>query len=80
MLRDARDDRLHPLRNRNLTLGVVASGVAGSALDTYVFLVLAFGSSSLAAFYTGTFIAKVYMVAAGGIVTAGRRRLPPVLA
>jgi uncharacterized PurR-regulated membrane protein YhhQ (DUF165 family) len=68
-----------PLRNRNLTAGVIASGVAGSALDTYVFLVLAFGSSSLAAFFAGTFIAKVYMVAAGGLVTAGRRRLLPVL-
>jgi uncharacterized PurR-regulated membrane protein YhhQ (DUF165 family) len=64
-----------PLRNRNLTLGVALSGTVGNALDSWLFLTLAFGST---AFFPGQFIGKSWMIALGTLLTAGRRRLLPV--
>lgn len=66
-----------PLRNRNLTLGVALSATVGNAIDSYLFLALAFGSQ---AFFLGNFIGKLEMIAVGVVVTAFRRRLAPVVA
>lgn len=66
-----------PIRKRSLTLGVGLSGVVGSALDSYIFLTIAFGSL---AFFPGQFWAKVMMVGIGTVLTAGRRKLLPVIA
>lgn len=65
-----------PIRKRSLTTGVALSGVVGSALDSYIFLTIAFGSL---AFFPGQFWAKVMMVGVGTVLTAGRRKLLPVL-
>ncbi len=65
-----------PLRNRNLTLGVGLSATIGNALDSYVFLALAFGSQ---AFFLGQFIGKSEMIALGTVVTFTRRRLLPIV-
>ena len=66
-----------PLRKRRLTLGVGLSATVGNALDSYVFLALAFGSQS---FFLGQFIGKGEMIALGTILTLGRRRLLPAAA
>jgi len=66
-----------PLRNRNLTLGVALSGTVGNALDSFLFLALAFGSQ---AFFLGQFIGKSEMILAGTALTLFRRRLVPVAA
>lgn len=66
-----------PIRKRSLTLGVALSGSVGIALDSYVFLSLAFGSL---AFLDGQMIGKAEALAAGVLLTAGRRRLVPVTA
>ena len=65
-----------PLRNRNLSLGVALSATVGNALDSYVFLTLAFGSLT---FFLGQFIGKSEMIAVGTALTLVRRRLLPVL-
>lgn len=66
-----------PIRRRNAPLGVLLSGTAGAALDSYVFLTIAFGSL---AFFDGQLIAKMYVVAVGSVVTIFRRRIAPVAA
>ena len=66
-----------PVRRRNLTLGVGLSATAGNALDSYLFLALAFGSQ---AFFVGQFIGKSETVAIGTVVTLARRRLLPAVA
>jgi uncharacterized PurR-regulated membrane protein YhhQ (DUF165 family) len=66
-----------PLRNRNLTLGVALSGTVGNAIDSWLFLQLAFGSQ---AFFVGQFIGKAEMIAVGTLLTLGRRRLLPAAA
>lgn len=66
-----------PLRNRNLTAGVLASGMVGNALDSWLFLTLAFGST---AFFWGNFIGKAEMILVGGFLTALRRYALPVTA
>lgn len=66
-----------PLRNRSLTVGVVASGMVGNALDSWLFLTLAFGST---AFFWGNFIGKAEMIIVGGSITALRRYTLPVAA
>jgi queuosine precursor transporter len=63
-----------PIRNRNLTLGVALSATVGNALDSYVFLSLAFGSLT---FFLGQFIGKSEMIALGTVLTFARRRLLP---
>jgi uncharacterized PurR-regulated membrane protein YhhQ (DUF165 family) len=65
-----------PLRRRNLPLAVGLSATVGNALDSYVFLALAFGSQ---AFFLGQFIGKSEMIALGTALTLVRRRLVPVL-
>lgn len=47
-----------PLRKRNLSLAVLASGVVGAAVDSAVFLWLAFGSLD---FIAGQLIGKLWM-------------------
>jgi len=64
-----------PLRRRNLTLGVALSATAGNALDSYVFLTLAFSST---AFFWGQFWGKSEAIAFGLLLTLARRRLAPV--
>ena len=66
-----------PLRKRSLKLGVAVSGTAGNALDSWLFLQLAFSSQ---AFFAGQFIGKSEMIALGAILTLGRRRLLPAAA
>jgi hypothetical protein len=66
-----------PLRKRSLTAGVAVSATAGNALDSYLFLALAFGSQ---AFFLGQFIGKGEMIALGTLLTLGRRRLLPACA
>lgn len=66
-----------PLRNRNLTAGVLASGMVGNALDSWLFLTLAFGST---AFFWGNFVGKAEMIVVGGALTAARRAWVPVTA
>ena len=66
-----------PLRRRSLTLGVGLSATVGNALDSFVFLAIAFGSQ---AFFVGQFVGKSWMVLAGTILTLTRRRLAPVAA
>ncbi|MFL5955081.1 MAG: VUT family protein [Gaiellaceae bacterium] len=63
-----------PLRNRNLTLGVALSATVGNAVDSYVFLTLAFSST---AFFWGQFWGKNEAIAAGVLLTLLRRRLVP---
>lgn len=66
-----------PFRRRNLTLGVALSATIGNALDSLLFLWIAFGSLS---FFAGQFIGKSEMIAAGTLLTLARRRLVPVAA
>src|SRR6266568_4311784 len=66
-----------PLRRRNLTLGVALSATVGNALDSWLFLQLAFGSQ---AFFVGQFIGKSEMIALGTVLTLWRRRLLPAAA
>ena len=66
-----------PLRSWNLTAGVFASGTVGNAIDSYLFLSLAFGSE---AFFLGQFIGKSEMILLGTALTLFRRRLAPVYA
>ena len=61
-----------PLRKRRLTRGVGLSATVGNALDSYIFLALAFGSQ---AFFLGQFIGKSEMIALGAVLTFARRRL-----
>src|SRR5213075_2068506 len=66
-----------PLRKRSLTLGVALSGTVGNALDSWLFLQLAFASQS---FFVGQFIGKGEMIALGTVLTLGRRWLLPAAA
>jgi len=66
-----------PLRKRSLTAGVLASGMVGNALDSWLFLTLAFGST---AFFWGNFVGKAEMIAVGAALTAVRRYALPVAA
>lgn len=64
-----------PIRKRRLALGVLASGMVGNAVDSALFLYLAFGSL---AYWQGTFIGKAEMICLGAALTAARRRRFPV--
>lgn len=66
-----------PLRKRSLTFGVLASGMVGNALDSWLFLTLAFGST---AFFWGNFVGKAEMILVGVALTFARRRVLPVTA
>ena len=63
-----------PLRRRSLSLGVALSATIGNALDSYVFLTLAFSST---AFFWGQFWGKSEAIAVGVALTLARRRLAP---
>jgi len=63
-----------PVRNWNFTAGVALSATVGNAVDSLLFLGLAFGSQ---AFFLGQFIGKSEMIAVGTLLTLGRRRLLP---
>lgn len=64
-----------PLRRRSLTLGVAFSATVGNAIDSWLFLILAFGSE---AFFPGNFVGKFEMIAVGVALTAARRAVLPV--
>jgi uncharacterized PurR-regulated membrane protein YhhQ (DUF165 family) len=64
-----------PLRRRSFTLGVALSATVGNAIDSYVFLTLAFSST---AFFWGQFWGKSEAIAAGVVLTLARRRVAPV--
>jgi queuosine precursor transporter len=64
-----------PLRRRSLSLGVALSATVGNAIDSYIFLTLAFSST---AFFWGQFWGKSEAIAAGVALTLARRRLAPV--
>lgn len=60
-----------PLREKRLGLAVLASGIVGAAVDSAVFLWLAFGSLD---FIAGQIVGKLWMsLAAGGLLVAMRR-------
>jgi hypothetical protein len=63
-----------PLRRRSLTIGVALSATVGNALDSFLFLQLAFASQ---AFFPGNFLGKMEMIAVGVALTAARRRWVP---
>jgi uncharacterized PurR-regulated membrane protein YhhQ (DUF165 family) len=63
-----------PIRRRSLTLSVALSATIGIALDSWIFLTIAFGSL---AFFPGQFWGKLTAVAVGVTATAGRRRIIP---
>ena len=60
-----------PLRGRGRSLAVLASGVVGAALDSALFVWLAFGSLEFSA---GTTLAKLYASAAVALILAIRSR------
>ena len=66
-----------PLRNRSLTAGVLVSATAGNALDSFLFLWIAFGSQ---AFFMGQLTGKMEVIAIGTALTFGRRKFLPVIA
>lgn len=66
-----------PLRKKHLTFGVALSATVGNALDSWLFLTLAFAST---AFFWGNFWGKAEMIAVGTLLTLARRRLVPVAA
>jgi queuosine precursor transporter len=63
-----------PVRRRSLSLGVGLSSAVGNALDSFVFLAIAFGSQQ---FFVGQFLGKTWMVLAGTLLTLMRRRIIP---
>jgi uncharacterized PurR-regulated membrane protein YhhQ (DUF165 family) len=64
-----------PLRKRSLTLAVTLSGTVGNALDSFIFLSIAFSST---AFFWGQFWGKTEMIILGTVLTLWRRRIVPV--
>lgn len=66
-----------PLRNRSLTAGVALSSTIGNAVDSWIFLTLAFGST---AFFWGQFWGKTEMIVVGVALTVTRRKWAPVAA
>ena len=66
-----------PLRRRSLTAAVALSATVGNAIDSALFLWIAFGSE---AFFPGNFVGKIEAIAVGVALTATRRSLIPVAA
>lgn len=62
-----------PLRKRNLSLAVLASGVVGAAADSAIFLWLAFGSVE---FIAGQLVGKLWMtvIAAAVLLACHKKR------
>lgn len=61
-----------PLREKRMGLAVLASGVAGAAVDSAVFLMLAFGSLD---FMAGQVVGKLWMSLLAFAFIAARRRV-----
>lgn len=61
-----------PLRERSLTSAVGLSQVVGAAVDSALFLWLAFGSLAL---FAGQFVGKTLLVLPALAIVAGRRRV-----
>jgi hypothetical protein len=66
-----------PIRNRSLSLGVALSATVGNAVDSWIFLTLAFSST---AFFWGQFWGKNEAIAVGVVLTLARRRIVPAAA
>lgn len=64
-----------PIRKRSLSLGVALSATIGNAVDSWIFLTMAFSST---AFFWGQFWGKNEAIAAGVVLTVLRRRIAPV--
>lgn len=65
-----------PLRRRNLSLAVLASGVVGAAADSAIFLWLAFGSLD---FMVGQLVGKLWMTIIAAAVLAVWHRRPATI-
>lgn len=63
-----------PIRRRSLSTGVALSATVGNAVDSWIFLTLAFSST---AFFWGQFWGKTEAIAVGVALTIARRRLAP---
>ena len=63
-----------PLRKRSLSLGVALSATVGNAIDSWIFLTIAFSST---AFFWGQFWGKNEAIAVGVLLTFSRRQLVP---
>jgi queuosine precursor transporter len=61
-----------PMRRRSLVAGVAVSATIGNAIDSAIFLEIAFGSQ---AFFPGNFVGKLEMITVGVALTAARRRV-----
>ncbi len=61
-----------PIRKRSLTFGVLLSGMVGNAIDSWLFLTLAFGS--LAFFWSQTLMKTLMVLPALGLLAAWRYR------
>lgn len=74
LLSEAADMAVYsPLRERRLALAVLASGIVGAAVDSAVFLWLAFGSL---AYLDGQIVGKLWAsLAAFAVLVAMRRRI-----
>jgi uncharacterized PurR-regulated membrane protein YhhQ (DUF165 family) len=68
-----------PLRKRHFTLGVALSSTAGNAVDSLIFLAIAF-PAFWTNLYMGNFVGKLEMIAVGVAITALRRRILPAAA
>jgi uncharacterized PurR-regulated membrane protein YhhQ (DUF165 family) len=66
-----------PVRSWSLTIGVALSATVGNAIDSWLFLRMAFGSEM---FFVGQFIGKAEMILVGTMLTLWRRRLLPAAA
>jgi uncharacterized PurR-regulated membrane protein YhhQ (DUF165 family) len=62
-----------PLRERQLAMAVLASGVVGAAVDSAVFLWLAFGSLT---YFEGQLVGKLWASLAGFVAISGLRWRP----
>lgn len=65
-----------PLRKRNLTLAVALSATVGNAVDSLIFLLLAF-PAIWTSLYAGNLVGKLEMIAVGVALTAARRTWLP---
>lgn len=72
-----------PIRKRNLALGVALSGTVGTAIDSFVFIWLAwsaikFPGATHQQLFLGNTVGKLEMIAVGTALTAARRIYLPV--